>query len=121
MFSMLIKVGGLLIVAALAALLSANWAQVSGKARQEPVPAHSLQQGIQPGGDPPLQLQGAYSRLLQPQTWAGSVFPEPLGRMAGVRLHMCPQEDGDPSTRPCVWQDPDTDRIYYVDSTEYLD
>lgn len=117
MYQLLIKVGAMLLAAAFAAWLSANWAQVSEKARQ-PKPTHSLQQGVQPGGNPPLQRQSTSDPVPQ---WAGLVAPEPLGRLAGVRLHLCPQEDGDRSTRPCVWQNPRTGRMYYVDSSEYLD
>lgn len=31
----------------------------------------------------------------------------------------CPHEDGRPDGRPCVWIDPDTRTLYYVDSSEY--
>lgn len=61
------------------------------------------------------------------QTWAGAISPELMGRMGGMRPHMCPHEDGDPLAMlvghlvPCVWQNPRTRKLYYVSSVEYLD
>lgn len=31
----------------------------------------------------------------------------------------CPHEDGNPNGQPCLWLDPDTRELYYVDSTQY--
>lgn len=60
-------------------------------------------------------------------TWQGMVAVEPLRRMGGMRPHACPHEDGDPAARlhrhavPCIWQNPRTQKMYYVSSVEYLD
>lgn len=36
-----------------------------------------------------------------------------------VDLAECAEEDGNPDGRPCMWQDPDTARLFYVDSANY--
>lgn len=64
-----------------------------------------------------ITLQAAYGQ--PPVSRTIPLFPEPLGRMGGLRPHECPYEDGDPSGRPCVWTDW-TGKGYFVDSVEYL-
>lgn len=32
---------------------------------------------------------------------------------------VCQFEDGDPSGEPCLWTDPDTGKVYVVDSSNY--
>lgn len=34
-------------------------------------------------------------------------------------LPPCTEEDGNTDGAPCVWTDPDTGRLYYVDSANY--
>ncbi|WP_078344889.1 hypothetical protein [Mycobacteroides chelonae] len=35
------------------------------------------------------------------------------------QLPVCQYEDGNTDGKPCNWTDPDTGRIYYVDSSNY--
>lgn len=31
----------------------------------------------------------------------------------------CPYEDGSPDGQPCLWTDPDTGKVYYLESEAY--
>jgi hypothetical protein len=100
----------LIIIAAIVAggALAANWDNLQGAADSVHAPAT---RGV-------TTQRVAYAEPLQRLVPA---FPQALGRMAGVRLHECPYEDGDPSGRACLWQNPRTGKTYYVSSVEYLD
>lgn len=104
MTGIIIKVA-LIVGAILAGLILLNsWDTLSERAR----------------GGKALQVTLVTSEASTPATRTLPLFPEPLGRMGGLRPHECPHEDGDPSGRPCVWTDGPTGRGYFIDSAEYL-
>lgn len=102
------KVLALVIAALIGLALLASWDSLQARSR---------------GTERPVER----SHVQPVPVWSGVIAPEPLGRMGGLRPHMCPYEDGDPVARtlghavPCIWQNPRTGKTYYVSSAEYLD
>jgi hypothetical protein len=84
-------------------------------------PPRPLQSGVQQP-DPPLQ-SGRVERSTAVSDGQRGCF------VAGVELApecleqapRCPYEDGSPTGWPCLWVDPGTGRVSYVDSSEYWD
>lgn len=109
----IVRIAVLVVAAVLGLLLLLNWETLSERAR-----------GDRGNGAPQITLVTSEARI--PATRSLPLFPEPLGRMGGLRPHACPHEDGDPLARqrgyavPCVWTNPRTGLGYFIDSAEYL-
>lgn len=105
-------VGGILASALLSQCSRVTW-------HDNPTP---LQSGEQPAGDPGLQ-QGRNGALgTVSDGIAGCFLPgAPVAVECLERAPRCPYEDGDPSGWPCLWVNPRTGLVWFIDSREYWD